>query len=261
MLGRAVGRDRGLQWYRVGGGYELGQSPEAARREQALRDREWDALQNWMEHLYRMSGTSEEQLSQRGMEVEAALARREHSHAEHAALVREAAAIRDLQRHSRTVPVTLAIYHSLTPPQLRQLRTGGSLRLSSAYGGLSPRLIQAAEAALPPSRAGSAPVFVDSLFRLTDEPREYEKGGSRAPRQIRPETALTVAPEGGATMVNWAPRSLVDVPLPAVGPAVREDADPRLDREIALSFSKPQAAAQAPVIRDRLGEWTPARCA
>lgn len=252
-----LARHLDFQWHRVGEGFQLEQDAVAAGRESALRDREWRAVEGWMEHLWRLSGTPAAQLEVRQSAVEQALAQNDLSLDQSATLAREAAALRDLMRHRRAVPVALEMFHSLTPLQRRQLRSTGSVRLSSAFGGLSPRLIQAAQTALAqPYLRPDQPLYVDAVFRMTDAARDEQPGGSRLARQIRMDAFLTVATETGSTMVNLSPRSLIDVPLPELRPGP-PSGGPELDREVAVAFAKdsPPQATDA-VIRDRLAEWS-----
>ncbi len=253
-----LARHHEFQWYRTATGYELGQAPAAIRRETALRDREWNAVDGWMEHLRQLSRTPSDQLGRRQREVERALAQPGIASEQSLALLEEQSALKDILRHSTAVPVALEIYRTLTPLQRRQLRTTGSVRLSSAFGGIAPKWIGAAMIALKqPYLKPDQPIWVDMVLRMTDASRDYNTGGARTPRQLRLNAFLTVATEHGSSMVNMAPRSLVRVPLPWIGPeSPARPSDPDLSAEFSLKLppvEKP--TGHAPVVLDRLAEW------
>lgn len=241
-----------MDWTRTADGWDLGQSPEAARRESALRDREWGAVGPWMERLRQLARTPLPQLTARQAEVEGALRT-----APTPELEREDAALRDIFRYPQIIPLMLEAYHGLTALQIRALRTYGSVRISSAFGGFNPRLIGQAGAVLRPNQPADQPLYLDVVFRIKDAPREYTRGGSTAPRRMRLEGYFTVASQFGSSMVNSAPRSLIELPLPNLTPRQARKEDPILDHPIDLPAApKREGAASTVILRDQLTEWS-----
>lgn len=231
-----VARHLELEWIKGKSGYLLAEPPEAQRRREQQRQAEWQSLQRWMERLAALEMQSNEQLSARRRAVERELQLADVTAERHRTLLEERDLLADHFRHERAVPVAVQIYRSLTPTQLATLHATGFLRLSSAYGTLSPAVVAATHQALGNQSSSPNPEGVrhaEITFTLAETARDSARRNGA--RQLKLYVELTaVRPERSTSMLNWRPRSPA-AELPAAGGA--RPADAVLERPLALRLT------------------------
>ena len=256
-----VARHLEFEWTENKGGYTLVETPEHRRRLEEQRAAEWRALQRWMERLSKLADVPGEQLSARQREVDGALADPALAPERRRTLDEERRLLADWFRHYRAVPVAVGLYRSLTPVQLQRLRTEGFLRLSSAYGTLSPRGVALTHAALAsPSDAAPSDVAPHADLTLRLEELARDTGRPNGARQLRLYVELlAVRPNRSTSMLNWRVRS------PAVDDEPRKSvevvADPDLKRPVELTLrptTAPLAVDVAGIAAYTLAQWKPA---
>ena len=252
-----IARHQGLEWIKGKSGYLLAAPPELQQRLARQRQEEWQLLQGWMERHARLDGIPEEQLSARRRELERLLQAQDLAPERRQELADERDLLVDHSRHSRTVPVAVRIYRSLTPVQLEVLRSTGFVRLSSAFGTLSPQVVAATHEALgnkDRDKAEEGEPHAEVTFTLSEMARDASR--PHGARQLKLYVELTaVVPDRSTSMLNWRPRSPA-AELPAKGGATVDDPD--LQRPLELKLAAEHAAlkvAEAGISAYTLAKW------
>jgi len=240
-------RHLSFEWSGSKSGYTLVEGDRTRAESDRQRREQWAAIQRWMDRLGALAVRPAAELAARRPEVDKALADSALEPARRTALVEEQTLLRDLSRHSKAVPVILRIYHSLQPLQLEQLRTSGFLRLSSAYGSLSPEVVAATHAAFGPQGVAPPPGTVRNaeLCLLLEEVAQ-EVAHPNGARQLRLRLELVAGVAGRSnTSVNWRPRT----PPPGGAPTspTIPAGDPDFQRTVEMKLSPAKRALELQV--------------
>ncbi|MGV3720635.1 MAG: hypothetical protein ACO1SX_06965 [Actinomycetota bacterium] len=235
-------RHLSFEWSGGKNGYTLLEGDKTRAENDRRRREQWRAIQLWMERLARLSALPPERINARRAEVEQELKNPGLDPVQRSALLEEQALFRDLSRHSRAFPVVVRLYQSLRAPQLEQLRSTGFLRLSSAYGGVSPEVVAAPHQAFgrvdvePPPDA----VRHTELCLLLEEVAQDVQHPNGA-RQLRLRIDLTASMPGrSSSSVTWRLRTPPAGGVPTA-PALPAE-DPDLKRMVELNPSQARPA-------------------
>ena len=276
-----LARHFGFRWFRTGGGYELGQDAESKRREAAFLagkvEAQLAAIDARMGRVARLASLSAAQLADRQGEINRRLEDPNLAPEDRAALLEEAASIRDVQRPGGDVAAHL--YAGLNAAQLAQLRAGDVIRFSTEAGTLPAPLAQEVHAAPTKTPPPGVPRLSTAFGRVQAVPGGLGAPGTNLP-PIGAEVTLQISSSGllrmqGApparqfafrAMLNsirgngesrqvlptpWSP--FIAPPREEERPATQTD-DPALLKAVELDLSPAAPAAQNdPVLFRALG--------
>ncbi|MFN3650526.1 MAG: hypothetical protein ACK47B_13190 [Armatimonadota bacterium] len=247
-----------LRWLRSESGFLAAQDPAVTRRERTLTTRLLRACDVWMSRLQQVAALPEADRNRRFRELEEALKDEALAPERRRELSEELDALRDLNRHSRAVPVIIGIYRGLNPAQRSLLGSLGYVRLSTTHGDLPQSMLAAAAEAL---RAGphTSPLHVDCSFQIEESDATWES--PRAARSVRVFGYLTLVngvngQPAGSSMVNWGVR--VPQPDPVLPFTPDPAPDPVLDQKIKLDLPDPAAMpaiSKIGLTAQVLGRW------